>query len=74
MQSSEDCLPDEAQAEAELGRTWSTYPASERARCTAEVHIGGDPSYVELLVCLDLGANRLPERSGGGRPLAKPRL
>ena len=65
VQSTEACLRDEGDAKAELVRKWAGYSADAKRRCSAEVNVGGDPSYVELLVCLDLDQNLLPERATG---------
>ena len=65
IQSTEACLRDENEAKGELAQNWSKYSAGAKSRCSAEVMVGGDPSYVELLVCLDLDQNLLPERATG---------
>lgn len=46
------CLEDEHAARSTLAQSWSKYKADDRARCVAIVQIGGVPSYVELLSCL----------------------
>jgi hypothetical protein len=46
------CLEDERATRSTLAQTWSTYRADDRIRCVAIVQIGGVPSYVELLSCL----------------------
>jgi hypothetical protein len=48
------CLNDETAAQKELARLWSTFKASSQRTCTEETKIGGAPSYVELLTCLQL--------------------
>ncbi|SEF09750.1 hypothetical protein SAMN05444161_8317 [Rhizobiales bacterium GAS191] len=48
------CLNDETEAQKELSRTWFNYRAVARAVCTQETRIGGAPSFVELLTCLQL--------------------
>lgn len=53
-QTAESCIADEAEARDELTKKWLSYVPAARARCAAEAGLGGDPSYVELLVCLDL--------------------
>ena len=52
-QSADACIRDEEQARAELVQKWNSYPAGARARCIAENMIS-DPSYVDVLVCLQL--------------------
>lgn len=48
------CLDDEGSARAEVAKHWSSYPAGDRKRCTAEAQLDGLPSYVDLLECLTL--------------------
>lgn len=48
------CMRDETEARDQLAKNWAGYPATARTRCSAEVRIGGDPSYVELLECLEM--------------------
>ena len=50
----EACMGDEETARKQLVGSWSSYPASERGRCTEEASMGGSASYVELLVCLQM--------------------
>jgi hypothetical protein len=49
------CLDDELRAQKELSHKWLSFHAGARARCSREIQIGGSPSYVELLTCLELG-------------------
>ncbi|MGO4705736.1 hypothetical protein AB4072_08165 [Microvirga sp. 2MCAF38] len=46
------CMKDETAAQDELKRKWTSFPASDRARCVAETSTGGSPSYVEVITCL----------------------
>jgi hypothetical protein len=54
-QSIKSCMNDEQKAKRELASQWSKFPAAGRASCTSEESIGGTPSYVSLLTCLQLG-------------------
>jgi hypothetical protein len=56
------CERDENNARATLEKEWSQFTPSDQARCARLVTLGGGPSYVELLTCLELakGANELP--------------
>ena len=56
-QSPERCMSDEQQARQQLGSQWSKFGASSRASCTANESIGGTPSYVSLLTCLQMAAS-----------------
>ena len=48
------CINDETDAQRELSRTWFDFKPGPRSTCTQETNIGGSPSYVELLTCLQL--------------------
>jgi hypothetical protein len=53
-QSFNGCMQDENTARTKLLQSWSTYPATSRIQCTSEASMGGPPSYVDLLVCLEI--------------------
>jgi hypothetical protein len=46
------CVTDEQQALSQLQTQWSQFPGSDKSQCTEEANIGGTPSYVDLLTCL----------------------
>ena len=56
------CEQDEREALNKLEQVWTTYSAAERERCTRISTLGGSPSYVELLTCLEIAkaAQQLP--------------
>ena len=54
-QSIKSCVADEKQARQQLGSQWSKFPAPSKAQCIPQEAIGGTPSYVSLLTCLQLG-------------------
>jgi len=54
-QSVKSCVSDENKAKQQLGGQWSKFPAPSRASCTSQESIGGTPSYVSLLTCLQMG-------------------
>ena len=60
------CMRDEGAARSELQRRWTQLNAGNRDLCAEETRIGGYPSYVEVLTCLQMF---------GGTPttLLKPR-
>jgi hypothetical protein len=69
----EACLTSERDARTQLNRDWSTFPAPDRGRCAGMVIVGGPPSYVELLTCLEMArdAAKLPGDNSttlGSRP------
>lgn len=48
------CVQDETLARSQLERQWAQLPADAKGRCMQEATLGGSPSYVELLTCLQL--------------------
>ena len=52
--SPEACIGDENAAHAELEQKWDSYPVAVRNRCVDETMIGGDPSYVDVLTCVQM--------------------
>src|SRR2546426_8995680 len=53
-QSLKNCMNDEQKARRQLASQWSKFPSSNRASCTANESVGGTPSYVGLLTCLQM--------------------
>ena len=53
-QTFNSCMKDENTARTQLVKSWQSYPASDRTQCTDEASTGGPPSYVDLLVCLEI--------------------
>jgi hypothetical protein len=49
------CVNDEQKAKRQLAGQWSKFPAPSRVSCTSQESIGGTPSYVSLLTCLQMG-------------------
>jgi hypothetical protein len=54
-QTVKSCISDEQRALQQLGGQWSKFPAPNKASCTSQESVGGTPSYVSLLTCLQLG-------------------
>jgi hypothetical protein len=55
QQSSYDnCLRAELAAQKELAKKWSTFKPGPQATCMEGTKIGGAPSYVQLITCLEL--------------------
>jgi hypothetical protein len=65
------CLTDERAAEGDLQRHWASFNPGNRSTCVQETGVGGYPSYVEVLTCLQMyGAETSsttlkPRRRGG---------
>jgi len=58
------CVADEQQALTKLQTQWSQFREPDKTQCTGEANIGGTPSYVDLLTCLQLAsdAGHLPKQ------------
>ena len=50
----EGCMKDEGVARSELQRQWARFEAGNRDLCAEETRVGGYPSYVEVLTCLQM--------------------
>jgi hypothetical protein len=58
------CMDDEKSARAELAKGWAQYASSDRKRCLELTHVGGQPSYVDVLECVAIAkdANELEKK------------
>ena len=58
------CRRNEQDAANKLKNDWSQYSGEDRIRCAGFVGVGGPPSYVELLTCLEMAkhAKELQEK------------
>jgi hypothetical protein len=52
--SVDSCVAGEEEAHKDLDKQWAELPTGERTQCIWTVAVGGPPSYVELLVCLEM--------------------
>ena len=48
------CLKEETDAGAQIGSTWAQWPPRDRTHCAQLAALGGTPSYVEMLTCLQI--------------------
>ena len=48
------CINSEEATRDQLKKSWSEFSAADRAECVSASKIGGLPSYVELLTCLEM--------------------
>ena len=60
------CGRDEINARTTLEKEWSQFTPTDQARCGRLVTLGGGPSYVELLTCLEM-AKQVKELPGGNQ-------
>jgi len=56
----ENCMRDETEAERQLRDIWSGAAESLRTTCAQEAQIGGTPSYVDMLTCLQIAQGTTP--------------
>ena len=72
------CERDENNARATLEKEWSQFTPSDQARCVRLVTLGGGPSYVELLTCLELAkqVKEIPaaDQMDSGKPVEKSHI
>jgi hypothetical protein len=65
------CMRDENEARDQLAKEWAQFSSGDQQKCTSITKTGGIPSYVELLVCLEMirdakdynGAASMPSRA-----------
>lgn len=48
------CLEDEKAARTKLQQEWNTFSSEQRSHCVRLSTLGGMPSYVELLTCVEM--------------------
>jgi hypothetical protein len=58
----EGCMRDETDAERQLQGMWSSAAAAQRERCGQEAQLGGTPSYVDMLTCLQMAQGTAPTK------------
>ncbi|HWM84044.1 MAG TPA: hypothetical protein VNQ56_18445 [Pseudolabrys sp.] len=52
--TSEGCKSDEMTAREAIVKNWTDYASVDRERCARTASLGGPPSYVDLLTCLEM--------------------
>ena len=62
------CLRSEHEARDQLARQWGEFAPADKTRCVGKTHMGGPPSYIEVLTCLELArdARKLPKDDNTG--------
>ena len=48
------CVSDEKTAGDTISKDWASYPGPDREHCQQLATLGGTPSYVEMLTCLQI--------------------
>ena len=56
----ESCMRDETAAERQLREIWRSAAVNQRDMCGQEAQIGGTPSYVDMLTCLQIAQGATP--------------
>jgi hypothetical protein len=49
-----DCIKSERTMQGELAKVWSTFGPAEKGHCVRLATLGGEPSYTELITCLEM--------------------
>lgn len=68
------CFKTERDAREQLVREWTNFPAADRLLCSQAAAMGGLPSYVGLITCLEMkrDAAKLQDRTMTTRPAGLP--
>jgi hypothetical protein len=66
------CMASEQDARRDLERRWTSFKPDSRRTCTQETQIGGSPSYVEVLTCLELAEGKLNPTPRTGAAAEEP--
>jgi hypothetical protein len=59
------CKRSEHEARGKLAQEWGQFTPAQRSRCVSLSTLGGSPSYVELLTCLEMAKDVEDQRKGG---------
>jgi hypothetical protein len=61
------CVRKEMEARDQLAKEWAQFAPADKSHCVQLSTIGGDPTYTELLACLELerDARNLREKERG---------
>ena len=69
--NADGCKRDELAARDKLNEQWGQFTPAQQARCVSLSKLGGFPSYVELLTCLEMA--KAAESPAAGRPASPAR-
>ncbi|EIM25502.1 hypothetical protein [Microvirga lotononidis] len=67
----DSCMRDETAAQRQLREIWNSTAESVRATCAREAQIGGTPSYVDMLTCLQVAQGLPPTNTSRSRKPAQ---
>ncbi len=66
------CSRDEVDARERLQQKWTQFVAADKSTCLIETNVGGLPSYVELLTCLELANDLHGDTTSSKKVAPKP--
>lgn len=66
------CVKSEEAARDKLKAGWNDFPAADRTRCIGMTRMGGPPSYVEVLTCVEMARDARQIRQNAPAPLDRP--
>jgi hypothetical protein len=69
---SQQCLRKEREAYEQLKARWVAFPTADRSYCAQLAALGGVPSYVELITCLETAQAARDAREMQTRNAARP--
>jgi hypothetical protein len=70
--TAQGCMASEQDARGQLERRWTSFKPDSRSRCAQETQIGGSPSYVEVLTCVELAEGKLEPTPRAGAAAEGP--
>ncbi len=62
----QSCVRDETEARNQLDRQWASFNPGQRAECVRATGVGGSPSFVDVLTCIQMASGMpasMPRRS-----------
>jgi hypothetical protein len=66
------CLRSENAALDKLKEGWKNFVAEDRTRCINLTQMGGPPSYVEVLTCVEMARDARQIRASEPKPIERP--
>ena len=61
----EQCVKSEQDTREQLKKEWSSFTTSDKTSCVALARTGGEPSYTELITCMEMARDVRALRSAG---------
>ncbi|MBB3018945.1 hypothetical protein FHR70_001999 [Microvirga lupini] len=59
----QNCVRDETEARRQLEQQWASFDPRQREMCARETTVGGAPSYVDVLTCIQMASGNAPPAS-----------